>query len=243
MNRMISAVVLGVTLASAAVAQTPANDPSAKLKEVLPADVADRVLAKIAEARARQLPAAALENRALKFAARGVKPEDIERSVSEQSDRMVRAKLNIERGRRGRPANSEEIDAGAEAMRMGVDGAKVSELAKSAPSGRSLAVPLFVIGSLVDRGLPSDQALARVLDRIHARATDADLEKIPGEVAVTKKPATTGRELADTKRPAAAGVNRPGGAPSGVAGNAGAGTRPTSGTMPQATKRGTTKRP
>src|SRR6266700_1456284 len=149
---------------SGALAQTPAADPSAKLREVLPADVADRVLARIADARARELPAAALENRALKFAAKGVPANEIEKSVNAQADRMQKTKDAIEKGR-GKKAGDDEVEAGAEAMRKGVDGAKVSELAKSAPSGRSLAVPLFVIGSLVDRGLPSDAALQRVQEK------------------------------------------------------------------------------
>src|SRR4026207_148256 len=74
---------LGVIAAGTLAAQTtaPAADPAGKLQAVLPADVAARVLAKIAEARARELPAAALENRALKFAARGVGPRGIEGSV------------------------------------------------------------------------------------------------------------------------------------------------------------------
>ena len=40
----------------AASAQTPAADPSTRLRAVLPPDVADHVLAQIADARARQLP-------------------------------------------------------------------------------------------------------------------------------------------------------------------------------------------
>ena len=59
-----------VLVAQGSNAQVPSRDPSTRLREVLPADVAQRVLARIADARARQLPAAALENRALKFAAR-----------------------------------------------------------------------------------------------------------------------------------------------------------------------------
>ena len=126
-----------VILASAASAQTPARDPSDRLREVLPADVAAHVLATIANARAHNLPAEALQQRALKFAAKGVKPADIQRSVDEQAARMGLAKAALERGR-GRAADSTEIEAGAEAMRQGVDGSKVSQLAKSAPSGRSL---------------------------------------------------------------------------------------------------------
>src|SRR5215212_7609298 len=160
-------------------AQTPANDPSARLREVLPADVAQKVLATIAVARAHELPARALEQRALKFAAMGVEPNLIAKAIEQQEDRMEKAKDALDNARK---PSSDEIEAGAEAIRQGVDGAAVSELAKSAPSGRSLAVPLFVIGSLVDRGLPSDAALARVQERMQARASDAELERLPGEL-------------------------------------------------------------
>jgi hypothetical protein len=68
-------------------------------------------------------------------------------------------------------------------MRMGVDGATVSELARSGPSGRGLAVPLLVIGALAERGLPSDDALAAVRDRLAARADDAELLRSFPDVA------------------------------------------------------------
>jgi len=213
-------------------AQTPANDPSARLKEVLPADVADHVLAVIAKARSRELPAQALENRALKFAAKGVDPHAIQQSIDEQEERMEHAKDALQKGRGNKPSD-DEVTAGAEAIRKGVDGAKVSELAKTAPSGRSLAVPLYVIGSLVDRGIGSDAALKKVLDRLQARASDADLEHLPAEASAGQgnKPAETGRDLAATKRPgSAAGAGQSGtagGPPAGVPANGGAGARPT----------------
>lgn len=178
-------VAMATIVAAPVTAQVPAADPSTRLREVLPADVAERVIARIAEARARALPApavAALENRALKFAARGIAPADVERAVSQHADRMMRSREAIESARTAR-ASGEEIDAGAEAMRQGVDGAAVSELAKTAPSGRSLAVPLFVLGQLVERGLPSDDALERVRERLTARASDRDLERMPADAA------------------------------------------------------------
>jgi hypothetical protein len=219
-----------------AVAQAPANDPLARLKQVLPADVATRVLAVIEKARARELPAEALENRALKFAARGVAPEAIEKSVVDQEARMEKVRDTLQRAL-GRKVADDEIEAGAEAVRKGVDGAKVSALAKSAPSGRSLAVPLYVIGSLVDRGLPSDDALERVEQRLKARASDRDLEQLPNELPPQaegqgNKPAETGRDLAGTKRPGSAAGNGQnggsgGGPPAGVPANGGRGAKPT----------------
>ncbi|HET9730638.1 MAG: hypothetical protein ACM3SX_12340 [Deltaproteobacteria bacterium] len=236
--RLTTTLVAMALLGSATVAaQAPTNDPSARLKQVLPADVAARVLAVIEKARSRDLPAEALENRALKFAARGVKPDSIEKSVVDQETRMEQVRDTLQRAR-GRKPSGDEVEAGAEAVRKGVDGSKVSALAKSAPSGRSLAVPLYVIGSLVDRGLASDDALERVEKRLMARASDHDLEQMPGELpaqAVSgqgNKPAETGRDLAGTKRPgSAAGAGQSGGSaggpPANVPANGGAGARPT----------------
>jgi hypothetical protein len=212
-------------------AQIPAKDPSTRLREVLPADVAQRVLARIADARARQLPAQALENRALKFAAKGVDPQDIERSVNEQAQRMEIARIALSSGRGSVPAG-DEVEAGAEAMRKGVDAPSVSLLAKRAPSGRSLAVPLFVIGSLADRGLPSDEALQRVLARLQARASDADLERMPGELppqavsGQSNRPAQTGREFGQSHKKPKTGRPATAGPPAGVPGNGGAKSNP-----------------
>lgn len=216
-----------VIVAQGASAQVPARDPSTRLREVLPADVAQRVLARIADARARQLPAVALENRALKFAAKGVAPLDIERSINEQAQRMESARSALSSARGSAPAG-DEIEAGAEAMRKGVDDASVALLAKEAPSGRSLAVPLFVIGSLTDRGLSSAQALQHVVERMNARASDAELERMPAELPAqaisgqTNRPAETGRDFGQShKKPAARGRPATAGPPAGIPGNAG----------------------
>lgn len=225
-----------LSIATVAGAQTPAADPSARLQSVLPPTVANAVLAVIARARSRDLPAEALADRALKFAAKGVQPALIQQSVTEQEQRMEQVS-SVLRQARGTQPSGDEVEAGAEAMRKGVDGAKVSALAKSAPSGRSLAVPLYVIGSLIDRGLPSDSALSRVEQRLQARASDADLQHMPGELpsqAVAgraNRPTDVGRAMAGTKNPGSApGAARgagSGGPPAGVPANGGSHARPT----------------
>jgi hypothetical protein len=223
--------VATMLVAQGSSAQTPAKDPSARLREVLPADVAQRVLARIADARARQLPAAALENRALKFAAKGVDPKNIERSVNEQAERMESAKSALSSGRGSNPAG-DEIEAGAEAIRKGVDGASVASFAKSAPRDRSLAVPLFVIGSLADHGLPVDQAWKQVLARLEARASDAYLERLHGELppqaiaGQANRPAVTGRDFGQSHKPATTGRPTTAGPPAGVPANGGAKSNP-----------------
>lgn len=223
-------------------AQTPAYDPSARLREVLPADVAERVLARIAEARARELPAQAIENRVLKFAARGVASADIEQSVIQQVERMSNAKGLLESARPTERPSADEIDAGGEALRQGVDGAAVSELAKSAPSGRSLAVPLFVIGSLVERGLPSDEALARVRDRMLARASDAELEGMaPGRNPAAGSAGQVGLDRAGAARPPGTpGTPGARGAPTGAGAPGAAGTSRAPAGIPQTGGKATT---
>jgi len=80
------------------------------------------------------------------------------------------------------------------------------------------------LASLVDRGLPSDDALARVLARLQARASDAELEKIPEGLGAShgNRPATAGRPANPGK---ALGASRGGGPPAGVPANGGKGKK------------------
>jgi len=170
MRRFLVAATL--FFASAASAQK-AHDPSAQLRAVLPPKVAEHVLATIADARAHSLPAAALEQQALRLARNGAMPAYIEKSVDRRAKNMKEAKSALEK--RGRKPTSDEVVAGAELMGKGVSGKQVSEWAKAAPSGRDLTVPMNVTASLMDRGLRSDAALARVHDRMVQRHTDRQL--------------------------------------------------------------------
>jgi hypothetical protein len=228
LKTIINAVVVASLGSATLGAQTPATDATTRLKQVLPADVVARVLAVIARARSRDLPTEPLENRALKFAARGVRPDSIERSVVDHETRMERAKDALTKARGRRPAD-DEIEAGADALRKGVSGPGVEELARSAPAGRSLAVPLYVVGGLVDRGSSSEAALKRVAERLSARASDGDLEKLSTDVpganppGQSHKPAQTGRDIAETK---GRGAGKGNGPPAGVPGNGGGKAKP-----------------
>src|ERR687885_25031 len=122
MKRIVATAMF--VMATAASAQTPARDPSDKLREVLPADVADRVLKTMADAK-----------RALG-----------EGGEAEPSD--------------------DEVEAGADALGKGVDPKAVTELAKTAPKDRDISVAMLVMSQLMDRGLPSDEALAAVEARL-----------------------------------------------------------------------------
>jgi hypothetical protein len=219
-------LLIGAALlfASTASAQN-ANDPSARLRQVLPADVAQHVLATIADARSHSLPAAALEQQALKLTRNGAKPTDVAKSVDRSAGNMKKAKAALESS--GRKPTSDEITAGSELMGRGVDGSQVSAFAKSAPSGRSLAVPLYVTSHMMDHGVKANDALAKVHARLLEKATDRQLIADGNATAAEKRPATANKEGGLAHRPATApGLSvRPaaptGGRPAGTPGKRG----------------------
>jgi hypothetical protein len=212
----LTLILSGLTAGSALSAQS--NAQSSRLREVLPADVAERILARIAAARVHDLPDNVLEQRALKFAAKGVDPASIEKSVSDHADRMLQVKSTLDAAR-GRRAESGELDAGADALRKGLSRTLLGELARTAPSGRSLEMPLYALGSLLDRGLPAEEAVRRVNARLAARATDAEFNEL-----ATQSQSAQGRALGrPDNTPYARGRSG-----ASVPGNGGRNVRPTS---------------
>lgn len=171
MSKHILYVLLLATLLPAGLVGQ--QDPVDRLTEVLPAEVATRVLEQVEAARARALPTTAVANLALEGIAKGRSGADVLSAVETLVGDMSTAQDAIQAA--GRAPGPGEVEAAAAAMRMGVDGAAIQELARAQPSGRSLAVPMLVMGGLAQRGLPSDQALARVAARLEARADDAAL--------------------------------------------------------------------
>lgn len=182
------------------------QSPIDHLRAFLPADVADEIVAIVADATSRGLPGRAIADRALEGIAKGRSGAEVSAAAQALAADLAAAHDALVRG--GRTPDASEIESGATAMELGVDGATVSALASSASSGRSLAVPLAVIGALVNRDLPSDEALQAVLDRLNARASNADLVEMPGEagllIARGYKPSDLGRAL---------GAGRPAGLP------------------------------
>jgi len=165
-----SALLLPTALAG----QTPSHDPSTTLQRVLPPNIAQQVLAEIADARSHSLPAVVLEHRAFELQAKGTPPARIPEMIASTEQALVAGKAALAAGGRTETADA-EIEAAGTATGHGVDGGTISTLAELVPSGRSLVVPLTVLTSLVDRGLPSDEALARVVARLQAHASDQEL--------------------------------------------------------------------
>lgn len=184
------------------------EDATARLAEVLPADVSADVLQRIEAARAMELPSQAMAVLALEGVAKGRSGAEVLAAVELLAGDMSRAQEALRRG--DRAPGEGEVEAATAAMRMGVDGDAVSALARSQPSGRALTVPLLVVGGLVGRGLPSDDALAAVQKRLSAQADDeallTDFSSIAADLDL------------DNRRARAASAGRPGGPMSGAFG-------------------------
>ena len=190
--------VASSVLTASSATNPPADGGSAsvRLKEALPRASAQRVLAAIASARSRGLPATMLENRALKFAAKHVKPADIEDAILADAEAMGKAhQLLVAAGRRD--PSAEEIDATAQLLGEGADSTSIASLASFAGAGRSVGVPLRVGAELVATSTSPHETLARVEDKVRSGATDAQLEQLldapPQKVAAAsmKTKATT----------------------------------------------------
>jgi hypothetical protein len=187
-------IVLGALVLAGSLASTPAPaqvpDKAAEgIRAALPADAADRILATIAAARARELPAVALENRALELAAKGVNPRDIEKDLERRAEGLDKARAALARGGRSRPA-ADETEAAANAMSKGVDGRAVSDLAKIAPADRPIAVPIYVLQSLMLNGHSVENALARVQADLAAGVPDEQLQRRAHPRSTDRGPAT-----------------------------------------------------
>jgi hypothetical protein len=198
------------------------QNPIDRLRAVLPSDLADKVIAIVTDATSHGLPGQAIAERALEAVAKGRSGDEVSAAAQALSADLGAAHAALQRG--GRTPDASETEAGAGATQLGVDGATISALASSAPSGRSLAVPLAVIGALVNRGLPLDDALQAVLARLTAHASDADLAEMPGEA---------GRLIGQGYKPSDVGRLVAAGRPSSVPANGGRpGTRPARPTHP-----------
>jgi RNA polymerase sigma factor (sigma-70 family) len=166
-----------LTSSSATSPATDAGSASARLKEALPHASSQRVLGAIATARSRGLPANLLENRALKFAAKHVKPSDIEDAIVADAEAMGKAQQLLAAAGRRDPS-AEEIDATAQLLGEGADSASIASLAQFAGAGRAVSVPLRVGAELVATSASPKETLAHVEDKVRGGATDAQLEQL-----------------------------------------------------------------
>lgn len=177
-----------------------AQETTARLTTSLGADVAQRVLGRIAAARELGLPADALEQRALELTAKGIAPLAVERQVGADAAALSLARRALAEGGALAPRPG-EIEAAAAAMRRGVSAGAISALAAAGAPTRPLALPLFVVSSLIDRGATVERAVTVVAARLTAGVPDDELLALSYEPRGPVPPMAPARGAVQTSRP------------------------------------------
>lgn len=175
------------------------TESGARLLAVLPVEIAQRVLRLASDARSHRLPGAAIESAALEMRAKGASPKLVERRVMLFARMLADAQAAMTMASDTAPSDA-EITAAAAALARGVTSAALRDFVELAPRDRSLALPLFVVSSLVDRGLTPRDALGRVGMAMSAHATDEELLALPDELIGLPVPVFAGQGAADRWR-------------------------------------------
>ncbi|HEX7089504.1 MAG TPA: hypothetical protein VF192_05170 [Longimicrobiales bacterium] len=146
------------------------------------------VVAVIEQARARGLPTEPLVDKALEGVAKRAPGERIIGAVARLSERLGAARAAL-----GPNASLAEVQAGAEALAVGVPEEALRELRATAPDA-SLAVPLGVLTQLVSRGIAVSRATETVLELLRRGARPPQLialgQAVQEDIAQGMAPAT-----------------------------------------------------
>lgn len=159
-------VAVGLLLAPVPGAAAQESDAEAavdRARQAYGPEVAERVAAVLNRADSRQIPAAPLVNKVFEGAAKGVPGEALVAGLSAFGDRLATARQAL-----GPEAASGEVVAAAGALQRGASPESVGDLALLA--SEDAAIPLMVLGDLVETGVPVERALAVVeqaLERGH----------------------------------------------------------------------------
>lgn len=128
------------------------EDGMTRVREVFPADAADRIARIVSEAEAEGLPADPVLDKALEGAAKGVPAGRVVAAVSSYAERLRGASRLL--GDRPAP---DALVAGADALQRGATPEAVGTVAERA--GDATPAALVVLGDLVDAGVPVEYAL------------------------------------------------------------------------------------
>ena len=171
-----------------------------RLAAQLDAETQSRVSLIIEHARAASLPTEPLVDKALEGARKRAPNARIIEAVTTLAARLDSSRIAL-----GSASTEAELVAAASALQAGVGTAVLSQL-RQERAGRSLAVPLVVLGDLVTRGVPHDTASALILLVAHEGLGDETLLAIQRDVQ---------RDVRDGAHPATAAAIRARGAVSG----------------------------
>lgn len=181
-NRTAGVLISGVFLALVAAVPVMAQqeDPRVdRIRAALPAATAQQIQQSVAEARASGLPFEALLDKAVEGIAKGVAAPQIAGAVVRLAGELATAQSILGDGTATAPT---DVTAVADAMRRGVPEPAIRRVAGQAEPGEPVALAVHTMGDLMDRGVPTQQAVA-VLDAWRFRgAHQEELRELPAAV-------------------------------------------------------------
>jgi hypothetical protein len=161
-----------------------------RIRQAFPAEAVTRIEGILAQAQAAGVPTGPLIAKALEGAAKGVAADRVVAVLSSYSDGLRRSQVLIG------PARGEAaVVAGADALRRGVPPQTVQALA-GAHSG-DLAVPLVVLGELMEAGVPVEHAYQVVQEALSKHQGPEEMLAIPGAVRRMMREGRTPAEAAN----------------------------------------------
>lgn len=188
-----------------------------RLRARLGDEAARRVVEAVERAGERGVPLRPLLSKALEGAAKGVPADRIGAAVSSYAGRLERS-IGLVGPERG----PDVVVAGADALGRGVPSDQVRRVARSSPADRG-AVPLVVLGDLVEAGVPADRAAETVGEAVRQGVSGDALLRMPDRVRRMIRRGVPPAHAAERARGAAARRGPPAGAPGGPPGGAGGG--------------------
>ena len=156
----------------AAGAQEAPRAPDPRIAARFTGEHRARLEAILDSARAADIPAEPLVQRALEGASRRLPPARIVTAVAGLAERLRLARRAL-----GAPASEADLLAAASALHAGIEPATLERLARSRGSA-GVALPLIVLVDIVERGVPQDTAERVILSLSDPRVADADFQAL-----------------------------------------------------------------
>ena len=183
---LLAAWLAAASLPSQASAQTPGFAEQVD-EETL------RVLSPVLDAAAGDsLPVAALEAKALEGLVKGYPPTVIVPALQRLADDFRLTRDSLRSQMPGRVVAETEVVAASLARGQGVPSTAITQLMSGTPTG-SMEIPVAVLGELVRRGLPVDDAVWIVDHVIAQDIAMSQVTQIPGRFDLASRSASGGR--------------------------------------------------
>jgi hypothetical protein len=135
-------------------------------------------------ARRDSVPVRPLEDKALEGVAKHVAPLRILAAVRQLRTELKDARTLLHSAAPAVVVSEEEIVAAADAQRRGVPAPELATLRRHAPPTADLIVAYTLLGDLVQRGVPSDQARVVIEQLLAAGVPPAHMAEIPARMDV-----------------------------------------------------------